>query len=268
MQHQTVHLFNLTEEGLLIEMQSIGRFLYDDDDMHVNTVSLTSSNSSLMFDNYSLELPRLVNLQPGADPLFTALKQNFLSFLFRTAWSTVDKNERIYKLRNFYRHFEFFRRLRIWRMQILDEDNLLLRYATEEVVTYRIDSTQQNSFFVFYSIKEKRIYAVYENVDEDFMNLYENFADNFRYTPTSERFPCSISSSVQAKKNHDRYKQTILNARFGGRTEAVKRIVAQLPLSSQSFSPSPYLDLELFSYDEKWLSSLERPKTCGDYPIR
>nr|KAG5706561.1 hypothetical protein BaRGS_028732 [Batillaria attramentaria] len=39
-------------------------------------------------------------------------------------------------------------------------------------------------------------------------------------------------------------------------------------LHSQSFSSSPYLDLALFSYDDKWLSVMERPKSLGDHPIR
>lgn len=34
------------------------------------------------------------------------------------------------------------------------------------------------------------------------------------------------------------------------------------------FSYSPYLDLALFSYDDKWVSVMERPKACGDHPIR
>jgi hypothetical protein len=50
--------------------------------------------------------------------------------------------------------------------------------------------------------------------------------------------------------------------------EAVKRLLAQLPISAQSYSSSPYLDLALFSYDDKWVSVMERPKPCGDHPIR
>jgi de-etiolated-1 len=65
-----------------------------------------------------------------------------------------------------------------------------------------------------------------------------------------------------------RFKQTIINAKYGGPTEAVKRLLAQLPISSQSYSSSPYLDLALFSYDDKWVSMMERPKACGDHPIR
>ena len=45
-------------------------------------------------------------------------------------------------------------------------------------------------------------------------------------------------------------------------------MLAQLPISAQSYSSSPYLDLSLFSYDDKWVSAMERPKACGEHPIR
>lgn len=73
---------------------------------------------------------------------------------------------------------------------------------------------------------------------------------------------------MYANVTHQRYKQTIVSARFGGQTEAIKRLLSQLPISAQSYSSSPYLDLQLFSYDDKWVSLLERPKTSGEHPIR
>lgn len=65
-----------------------------------------------------------------------------------------------------------------------------------------------------------------------------------------------------------RFKQTIISARYGGVTEATKRLLAQLPICAQSYSSSPYLDLSLFCYDDKWVSMMERPKACGEHPIR
>ncbi|KAL5286224.1 DET1.2 family protein [Megaselia abdita] len=49
--------------------------------------------------------------------------------------------------------------------------------------------------------------------------------------------------------------------------EIAKRILAQLPVSAQSYSYSAYLDLGVFSYDDKSISVLERPKNCGENPI-
>ena len=65
-----------------------------------------------------------------------------------------------------------------------------------------------------------------------------------------------------------RFKQTIVSAKNGGTTEARKRVLAQLPISAQSYTVSPYLDLNLFSYDEKWVSVMERPKACGEHAIQ
>lgn len=58
-----------------------------------------------------------------------------------------------------------------------------------------------------------------------------------------------------------------MSARGGGVVEATKRLLSQLPISAQSYSNSPYLDLSLFSYDDKWVSMLERPKGCTNYSI-
>lgn len=49
--------------------------------------------------------------------------------------------------------------------------------------------------------------------------------------------------------------------------ECATRILAQVPVSPQSYSYSPYLDLEVFSYDDKLISVLERPKPCTENPI-
>ena len=75
-------------------------------------------------------------------------------------------------------------------------------------------------------------------------------------------------SSILCRQLHQRFRQTITSARFGGPIEATKRILAQLPISAQSFSASPYLDQALFSYDDHRVSVMERPKACGEVPIR
>jgi hypothetical protein len=47
-----------------------------------------------------------------------------------------------------------------------------------------------------------------------------------------------------------------------------KMLLAQLPLSAQYYSSSPFLDLSLFSYDYKCESVMERHKSCGEHRIR
>ncbi len=82
------------------------------------------------------------------------------------------------------------------------------------------------------------------------------------------QFTSSISNNIYANMMQQRFKQTVLSAKNGGTSEAMRRVLAQLPVCAQSFTSSPYLDLDLFSYDEKWISAMERPKPCGEHPVQ
>lgn len=123
---------------------------------------------------------------------------------------------------------------------------------------------------MIYNIWEKKILAVHSNISDELLYLFENFTDNFRNSKLSfnSQWTCSPSNNIYANLLHQRFKQTIISAKGGGSIEATKRINAQLPISAQSYSSSPYLDLSLFSYDDKWVSIMERPKAASEFPIR
>ena len=71
----------------------------------------------------------------------------------------------------------------MWKMQLLDENHLLIKYASEEVVTLRSsEPNSQASFFVVYNFKSTEVVAVYENTSEDLLNMFENYCDFFRNT--------------------------------------------------------------------------------------
>ena len=112
--------------------------------------------------------------------------------------------------------------------------------------------------------------AVYENSSKELLKAFENLTDFFRNARLSceNQYICSPSNNIWARLTHERHKATIVSAKGGGTLEATKRLLGQLPISAQSFSASPYLDLDLFSYDDKWVSILERPKSCSEHPIR
>ena len=86
-------------------------------------------------------------------------------------------------VRRFYQYFDQLRALRMWKMQLLDENHLLIKYASEEVVTLRSsEPNSQASFFVVYNFKSTEVVAVYENTSEDLLNMFENYCDFFRNT--------------------------------------------------------------------------------------
>ena len=136
------------------------------------------------------------------------------------------------------------------------------------------DPNSQPSFFVVYDMTSAKVIEVFHGTSDQLLTLYENFCDLLRY-PAAESdnetvscFASSPSTNVYAHQAHERFKYSITGAKYGGRVEAVRRVLAQLPISAQSYSTSPFLDLSLFSYDDKWVSAMERPKACGDHPIR
>jgi len=248
-QQQMIHIFQVTPKGYFIDVRVIGRFCYDDDLFVVN------------------QLPEMQDLRPYRDKCFNSLKHRILVYLFRYSSRYGNKES----IRRYYQYFNQFKDLRMWKMQLLDDEHLFIKYASEDVVTLKTsNASSQACFFAVYNMITTEIVAVFENSSEELLSYFEYFSDHFRNALPCQvaQFTCSTSSNIYAQHNQRRFKSTIINAKYGGQREAVKRLLAQLPISSQSYSSSPYLDLSLFSYDDKWVSVMERPKACGDHPIR
>ncbi|XP_044267998.1 DET1 homolog [Tribolium madens] len=249
-QHQVIHIFQILD-GMFVNVRKIGRFCFEDD--------------SYFYDlAYS-------NERAFRDVSINSLKHRLLTFLYKRAVTISKRDNSPLEIRKFFHHFSNYNALKLWKMQLLDENHLLIKYASEDVVTLKCtDANTQPSFFIVYSMKESKILAIYENTSTDLLHLFENFCDSFRNACVNceTQFTCSPSNNIYARILQQRFKQTIVSAKYGGETEATKRLLAQLPISAQSYSSSPYLDLSLFSYDDKWVSVMERPKTCGEYPIR
>uniref|UniRef100_A0A8C2UDL1 DET1 partner of COP1 E3 ubiquitin ligase n=3 Tax=Sauria TaxID=32561 RepID=A0A8C2UDL1_COTJA len=317
-QQQTIHVFQVTPEGTFIDVRTIGRFCYEDD-----LLTLSAVYPEVQRDTQT----GMAN--PYKEPFINSLKHRLLVYL----WRRAEQDGSAIAKRRFFQYFDQLRQLRMWKMQLLDENHLFIKYTSEDVVTLRVTDPSQPSFFVVYNMVSTEVIAVFENTSNELLELFENFCDLFRNaTLHSEavQFPCSASSNNFArqiqrretvyclwcmmfmrpicpclrkalilfgKRNPTcvslftwksfeltvvlksvlllfkvfprlRFKDTIVNAKYGGHTEAVRRLLGQLPISAQSYSGSPYLDLSLFSYDDKWVSVMERPKTCGDHPIR
>lgn len=249
-QHQIIHVFQILD-GMFIDTRKIGRFCFEDDYYFVTS----AYPSERAFKEKSIN----------------SLKHRLLSFLYRRAAEITNRTNDPTELRKFYYYFDNFNSLRMWKMQLIDENHLLIKYASEDVVTLKsTDVNTQPQFFAIYDMIASRIISVYENTSRELLKLFENFCDSFRNANISNetQFTCSPSSNLYSRVLWNRFKQTIINAKNGGQTEATKRLLAQLPISAQSYSSSPYLDLSLFSYEEKWVSVMERPKACCDHPIR
>lgn len=294
-QHQTIHIYQLdTDLGGFCPIVSIGRTLFDNDELILSTTGQSEGQqiTSLPLRVFGSNPASQFTYRNYREAVINQLKHRILVFLYKRALrlsNEVDGNP--YELRRFYQFFDQLRSLRMWKMQLLDENHLLIKYASEEVVTLRSsEPNSQASFFVVYNFTETEVKAVYENTSEELLSLFENYCDFFRNTNVHEtksfhrygsneqshhlnltahhQVTSSPSNNIFAALIQQRFKQTIVSAKNGGTTEARKRVLAQLPISAQSYSVSPYLDLNLFSYDEKWVSVMERPKACGEHAIQ
>jgi hypothetical protein len=206
---------------------------------------------------------------PTSTPI-VGLKQRLLAHLFRQAMESPQPTK---ALMLFHQQFEQYASLTLWKMQLLDEAHLLLKFGCADVVLQRSQSdlNNQTSFFVVYNMYSTEVIGVYENTNKEFAQTFEQFCEHFRACsrPTGlikYRSTCSNNSFV--REHLMKQKVAVMNARNGGETQAVKRILSALPFSPQSWSESPYFDKSLYNYDEKVISSTERPKQCADHPIK
>lgn len=132
-QHQTIHIFQVTAEGTFIDVRKIGRQCYDDDDYVLSHGEPT--------------------FRPVREGTINSLKHRLLVFLYRHALHCSEQEGSPRPLRRFFQYFDQFRQLRMWKMQLLDEDHLLIKYASEEVVTlHGSDPNSQPAFFVIYNM--------------------------------------------------------------------------------------------------------------------
>lgn len=200
------------------------------------------------------------------------LKQRFLSYLFRQA---SESSEPAKALAVFYQQFNQYASLVMWKMQLLDESHLLIKFGNVDGVVRGhqpgADVSQQNAFFVVYNIYSTEVLGVYENSSREFAQTFEQFCEHFRacsYSGSNIKYRSTCSNNVFVREHLLKQKQAVANARNGGEVQAVKRILSALPFSPQSWSESPYFDKSLFNYDEKLISATERPKPCAEFPIK
>uniref|UniRef100_A0AAZ3QQ05 DET1 partner of COP1 E3 ubiquitin ligase n=1 Tax=Oncorhynchus tshawytscha TaxID=74940 RepID=A0AAZ3QQ05_ONCTS len=67
----------------------------------------------------------------------------------------------------------------MWKMQLLDEHHLFIKYTSEDVVTLRVTDPSQPSFFVVYNMVSTEVMAVFENTSDKLLELFENFLKLF-----------------------------------------------------------------------------------------
>uniref|UniRef100_A0A453EUW0 Light-mediated development protein DET1 n=1 Tax=Aegilops tauschii subsp. strangulata TaxID=200361 RepID=A0A453EUW0_AEGTS len=229
----------------LVEVRRIGAFCREDDELFLYSHGQAAQGNSFL---------------PG-------IKQRLLSYIFRKTWNEEpDQALRVQHLKKkFYFHFQDYVDLIIWKVQFLDRRHLFIKFGSVDGGVTR--STDQNlAFFAVYNMETTDIVSLYQNSSEELYSLFEHYYDHFHANPQNsshEKFISSHSNSVHALDQLC----TIKN-KASSSSQFVKKMMASLPYTCQSQSPSPYFDLSIFRYDEKLISAIDRHRHCTEHPIK
>ncbi|XP_010661553.1 light-mediated development protein DET1 isoform X6 [Vitis vinifera] len=104
------------------------------------------------------------------------------------------------------------------------------------------------------------------NSADELYLLFEHFCDHFHATsrnPLSMNFISSHSNNIHALEQ-----LRLIKNKSSSFSQFVKKMMASLPFSCQSQSPSPYFDQSLFRFDEKLISATDRHRQSTDHPIK
>ena len=247
---QNIHLFDVSEEGggRLFPSEILGQFLNQSEyKLFFKHPDITSK--PLMTKNY----PHLL----------TQMKQKILRFLFIRAQQVPDPTKRMNNLLRFYFYFEAVRKMKIWKIQLLDPYRLFIRYSHERVIYKRQDQGPKYNMWVFYDLRSNSVYKVFADMLDNLDELMLYYEENRALLEGSH-----MRDNIYAMEVHKQYKQGLITARNGGPKEAIVRTLSQLPFSCQAVHESPYLDRMMFRYNGKFVPVIDRPwSEVFEHPI-
>ena len=220
---------------------------------------------------------------PETKHMLSGFKQRLLSFMYHrlrsddpvsvtpfTSRSSHSREQKSTALNDFYYNFSLHENLFFWKLQLLDRDHLLIKMGTADSTLLHSDSSQHVAFLVVYCISTTEIVDIFSNSDERLLKLYENHSNYWLLSPGGPSWMHSVSTASVRKYLQEQVHRTkrgsqgVISQASSSRPQSVviRRVLSMLPASAQSYTPSPYIDANLFSYDEKAISAFtcERPK--------
>nr|GME08749.1 light-mediated development protein DET1 isoform X1 [Ipomoea batatas] len=255
LRYQRIHILQIRDSGDLVDVRCIGEFCHEDDELFLNSFSQDFGGN-------------LNNNQPIPETSFLGvLKQRLLSFIFRGIWNEEsDQTMRMQSLKKkFYLHFQDYVDLIIWKVQFLDRHHLLIKFGSVDGGMSR-NADNHPAFFAVYNMETTEIVAFYQNSADELYSLFEFFCDHFHASSRSSLHMNFIST--HSNNIHALEQLRCTKNKASSSSQFVKKVLATLPFSCQSQSPSPYFDQSLFRYDEKLISAADRHRQSTDHPIK
>ena len=202
------------------------------------------------------------------DSSFTALKQLLLKEIYELH---RNKNQII----KFFQNAQFYRSLKMYRHQMIDDDYFLIRWTTLETMKFERPAPPNAhaaigpAIFTFFNWKKGCFDGIYGLSSLPLLEIFENANERFRYGFLS-KVPRSLTMDLvpEFKRNHETFKKNF-RSKNGSDSELCRKILNQLPISMPSaVAFSPFLDPKYFNYDEKVINVVERGRVPPEYIIK
>ncbi|XP_042488753.1 light-mediated development protein DET1 isoform X2 [Macadamia integrifolia] len=258
LRYQTVHILQIRDSGNFVDVRVIGTFCREDDELFLN------SNAQCMLAN-QIENGTQHHWHIPGTFFVSGIKQRLLSFIFRGIWNEEkDHTMRVQCLKKkFYFHFQDYVDLII--SKFLDRHHLLIKFGSVEGAVSR-STDQHPAFFAVYNMETTEIIAFYQNSADELYYYFEWYCDHFHVASGNLLYMNFISS--HSNNIHALEQLRNVKSKASSFSQFVKKMLASLPFSCQSLSPSPYFDQSLFRYDEKLISATDRHRHSTDHPIK
>ena len=201
---------------------------------------------------------------PMNDKQLCTLKQRLLAYLYQRAKQT---NKQL----RFIHSFNDYLASKFYKVQFLTNHVILLKFAHETIVNKRQQEQQMHyALFVVYDIRTSTILNIYEDSSAELAEIFEKYNDDIRHSSSYglisydnlEFFPLSTYAGRR------QFEHNYSHSTSSNEGESIKRLLMQLPLRTITHTISPYLDLNLYSYDDKIVHIDDMIKTCPNNPVR
>ncbi|XP_017490490.1 PREDICTED: DET1 homolog [Rhagoletis zephyria] len=209
--------------------------------------------------------------EPEMKGILSQLKQHCIANVYKDAIASQNAKERRDRLREFYKDFLLFERMKMIKTQFVDDDLMLIRFecpkpkqACCNQAELFIQTRPEFKLYVFYSLSQDKVLKCYPYNSVELLYMQRNFHDTFRNMRSMQtgRPASTPSNNIYFRSAFNCAVKTFVDPR-----RAAERLNPSLPVNAQGTSCAPYFNYYMFNYDDRRISSLEVPKNVTPNPI-
>ncbi|CAD7012018.1 unnamed protein product [Ceratitis capitata] len=263
--------YGVSAVGNLIAITSYCRQCIDILEVHngklVSLCQLNKEQETMRREQLNHELHTNGVPEPPMKGILSPLKQQCISHLYKeaNACNCCERKERLLK---FYKDFPLYEEVKLAKSQFINKETLLMRFEMPRNTSTDTGSEQPSrdtmyfKLYVFYSLSELKVLRIFQHDSKELLHLQRDFYESLRNVRSwhTGRPASSPSNSIYYRFKHDTCIKHCAN-------DPATEYNIKLPLCVDCTSCSPYLNFDVFLYDDRLISPTETPKYMSNRPI-